>query len=113
MAMLTGYLYHQHLPLLPTRRLIARPLLQSVARAFRVNQIPIVRGDFRASSPVGSFFGGFRTPATAQMARSFTAGIRNPAPKRSSPRIEKFVRVTQLRNQSTVYCLQLAVISAA
>jgi hypothetical protein len=32
-----------------------------------------------SSDSVGSFFGGFRTPATAHMARSFTAGIRNPA----------------------------------
>jgi hypothetical protein len=41
-----------------------------------------VRGAFRASSPAGSFLGGFRTPATAHLARSFTAGIRNPAHKR-------------------------------
>jgi hypothetical protein len=37
-----------------------------------------VRGTFRAPSPAGSFLGGFRTPATAHLARSFTAGIRNP-----------------------------------
>jgi hypothetical protein len=37
-----------------------------------------VRGAFRLPSPAGSFLGGFRTPATAHLARSFTAGIRNP-----------------------------------
>ena len=37
-----------------------------------------VRGAFRAPSPAGSFLGGFRTPATAHVAPSFMAGIRNP-----------------------------------
>jgi hypothetical protein len=53
---------------------------------FRVNQFPIAewRGAFRAPSPAGSFLGGFRTPATAHLARSFTAVIRNPAHKQPS-----------------------------
>src|SRR6266481_9031485 len=41
-----------------------------------------VRGTFPAQSPAGSFLGGFRTPANAHLARSFTAGIRNPQQKR-------------------------------
>ena len=36
--------------------------------------------------PAGSFFGGFRTPASAPAHRSRRAGIRNPSRKRSSAR---------------------------
>ena len=66
-----------------------------------------VRGTFRAPSPAGSFLGGFRTPATAHWARSFTAGIRNPQQSRKSAgptgksalpsRTEVLSRVSQVR----------------
>ena len=36
---------------------------------------------FPRTSPAGSFFGGFRTPAPAQAAPSRSAGVRNPAHK--------------------------------
>jgi hypothetical protein len=59
--------------------------LRSVARTFRVTQIPIAECAALSARhhPAGSFFGGFRTPATAHMARPFTAGIRNPAQKQT------------------------------
>jgi len=38
-----------------------------------------VPGGLRASSPAGSFLGGFRTPAQMLVAPPIIAGVRNPA----------------------------------
>jgi site-specific recombinase XerD len=47
----------------------------------------LLEAAFRASSPAGSFLGGFRTPATAHLAPSFTAGVRNSAQLRKLERM--------------------------
>src|SRR5437667_11261721 len=72
-----------------------------------------VRGTSPAQSPAGSFLGGFRTPANAHLAPSFTAGIRNPqqkqttvssaeaalAPNTTDPRTEISFEVVRLRQR--------------
>src|SRR5258708_607958 len=77
------------------------PSLASKPIAIRLTHLPRhpnphsrVRGTFRAPSPAGSFLGGFRTPATAHLPRSFTAGIRNPAHNRTWHHLAEWTKVS-------------------
>jgi hypothetical protein len=86
MATLGGYLNRQHLLLLPPDT----PLLaleRIVIRRTHLRRHPNphnrVRGTFRPTSPAGSFFWRLSDAGTAHMARSFKAGIRNPARKQN------------------------------
>jgi Putative transposase len=86
MATLGGYLNRQHLLLLPPDT----PLLaleRIVIRRTHLRRHPNphnrVRGTFRPTSPAGSFFWRLSDAGTAHIARSFKAGIRNPARKQN------------------------------